>query len=171
LFDALSYRWKLWRCAHVGEGTVVLGRVWIHGAGEVSLGRRVRLNGQDVPIELHARLPGSRIVIGDDVVIEGGSSIEAEESISIGAGTRLGEYVKVMDNHFHPLRGNRHERPKSSAVRVEENVVIGPHAILLPGTHLHPKVRVLPGSVVSRKVPEGMVVGGVPATRRKEGSS
>jgi acetyltransferase-like isoleucine patch superfamily enzyme len=166
----LATRLKLLRCARVGTGTRVYGRVWIHGAGDVTLGARVVLDGRTVPIELHADLPGSRIIIGDDVVIEGGASLEAQESIVVGHRCHLGSFVKVMDNHFHPLRGNRHQRPQSTAVRIEDDVVVEARAILLPGAHLQRACRVCLGAVVSRRVPEGAIVAGVPASRRKEGS-
>ena len=112
-WSSVTTRWKLLRCKSVGAGTRVLGRVWIHGQGEIRLGERVLLDGRTVPIELHARLKGSRIIVGDDVVIEGGTSIEAEDAVRIGQGCQVGAFVKIIDNHFHPLRGNRHQRPDS----------------------------------------------------------
>jgi len=169
-WTSLTSRWKLLRCKSVGKGARVLGRVWIHGEGEIRLGARVILDGRTVPIELHARLPNSRIVVGDDVRIEGGTSIEAEDAVRIGQGCQLGAFVKIIDNHFHPLRGNRHERPSSTSVNLEENVAVEDRAIILPGAWLMRGVRVCQGAVVSRKIPAGVVVSGVPATRRKEGT-
>ena len=39
----LLSRMKLRRCQQVGDAPMVLGRVWIHGPGEVHLGHRVVL--------------------------------------------------------------------------------------------------------------------------------
>ncbi len=169
-WSSVTTRWKLLRCKSVGAGTRVLGRVWIHGQGEIRLGERVLLDGRTVPIELHARLKGSRIIVGDDVVIEGGTSIEAEDAVRIGQGCQVGAFVKIIDNHFHPLRGNRHQRPDSSAVNLEENVTVEARAVILPGSWLMKGVRVCQGTVVSRQIPAGVVASGVPATRKKEGS-
>jgi acetyltransferase-like isoleucine patch superfamily enzyme len=169
--ERLSTHVKLTRCKNVGRGTRVLGRVWIRGQGEVHLGENVVLDGRTVPIELHARLPNSRIIVGDGVHIEGGTSIEAEDCVRIGRGCHLGAYVKIIDNHFHPIRGNRHSRPASSPVNLDENVIVEARAVILPGTWLMPDVRVCQGSVVSRRIPAGTTVSGVPATRRKEGAS
>ena len=167
-------RLKLRGCARVGEGTRVRGRVWIRGKGEIIVGERVVLDGRFVPIELNAHLESSRIVIGDDVVIEGGTSIEADESVEIGKRCHIGRFVKIMDNQFHPLRGNRHRRPKSSAIRIEDDVVIESRAILLPATHIQHGARIGLRSVIGRRIGPGVFVAGIPVVRvraRSEGVS
>lgn len=161
-------RWKLRRCARVGAGTRVYGRVWIRGKGKIILGERVVLDGRLVPIELNAHLEKSQIVIGDDAVIEGGTSIEADDSVVIGDRCHLGRFVKVMDNQFHPIRGNRHQRPRSVAIRVEDDVVIESRAILLPAAHIQRGARIGLRAVIGRRVGPGAVVAGVPAVRVRE---
>lgn len=163
---AIASRQRLRRCASVGPGARALGRIWIHGEGQVVLGARVTLDASHVPIELHAMQPTSRIVIGDDVFIGGGTSIEASEQVTISDRCSLGPFVKVLDNHFHPLRGNRHQRPMSAAVHLEHDVVVEARAIILPGTYLEAGARIGVGTVVSRRVPGGANVSGLPATRR-----
>jgi acetyltransferase-like isoleucine patch superfamily enzyme len=155
-------RLRLWRCARVGAGTRVHGRVHIHGGGRVALGAGVLLDGRAAPIELHAAR-GAAIEIGDGVVIEGGTSIEAQFRVVVGAGARIGPYAKVMDNQFHPVRGDRHQRPASSEVRIGEDAFVGERAIILPGAHLERGARVLAGTVISRRVPAGVAVSGYPA--------
>lgn len=159
--EILVSRLKLRRCRTVGDLPTVLGRVWIHGDGEVYLGSRVVLDGRIAPIELHAHR-GGRIVLHDDVVLEGGTSIEAQESVTIGARSHLGCWCKVLDNHYHPLRGNRHERPASVPLVIEESVTVGHYAILLPGTYLQTGARVMPRTVISRRIPAGATVGKPP---------
>lgn len=157
----LLARLKLRRCRKVGDAPTVLGRVWIHGPGEVVLGHRVVLDGRLAPIELHAMKQG-RIVLEDGVTVEGGASLEAAESITVGTGARLGAFCKVMDNQHHPLRGNRHEAPPSVALVIEAGVTVGSRAILLPGARLGAGCTVAPGTVVSRRIPAGVAVGGSP---------
>jgi acetyltransferase-like isoleucine patch superfamily enzyme len=159
--DSFLSRLKLRRCQAVGEAPTVLGRVWIHGPGEVRLGHRVVLDGRMAPIELHA-MRGGCIVLGDDVAIEGGASLEALQSITVGAGARLGAFCKVMDNQHHPLRGNRHERPPSVPLVIEDGVTVGSRAILLPGAHVQQGATVAPGTVISRRIPPRVTVGGSP---------
>ncbi|MCP3101863.1 acetyltransferase [Myxococcus sp. K15C18031901] len=161
--EGLWARWRLRRCQRIGAAPTVLGRVWIHGDGQVQLGDRVVLDGRLAPIELHAMAADSLIVLGDDVAVEGGASLEALQSIRVGPGARLGAFCKVMDNQHHPLRGNRHERPPSVPLVIEAGVTVGSRAILLPGTQLQKGCSVAPGTVISRRIPAGVTVGGAPA--------
>ena len=48
-------------------------------------------------------------------------------------------------------------------VDIRDNVFIGHQAIIMPGVTIGPDAIVAAGSVVTRDVPPGMVVGGVPA--------
>ena len=48
-------------------------------------------------------------------------------------------------------------------VRIKDNVFIGHSAIIMPNVTIGPNVIVAAGAVVAKDVPEGFVVGGVPA--------
>ncbi len=151
----------LWRCASVGEDVQVLGQVWVHGEGRVRVGNGVVLDGRGAPIELHAE-PGAELVIGDGVHIEPGASLEAQKRVEVGAHACIGRFAKVIDNHFHPLSGDRMKRPASTAVVIEEEVALGERAIVLPGAHLQRGAVIGPGAVVSRRVPAGARFPGSP---------
>jgi acetyltransferase-like isoleucine patch superfamily enzyme len=161
-FSGALVRYRLRGCRVVGEGTQVKGRVWVRGRGIIRLGERVVLDARRAPIELHATHPTSEIVLGDDVVIEGGTSIEAEASIRIGARVHIGEFCRIMDSHFHPLRGDRSKRPPPSAVVVEDDVRMGARSILVAGSHIEHDVVICPGTVVTRRVRAGLMVRGAP---------
>ena len=149
---AILARLKLRRCAHVGRAPRVLGRVWVWGDGRVVLGDRVLLDGRACAIELHA-LSGAEIIIGDDVEIAAGSSLEATGVIAIGARSRLGRFCKIMDNQFHATRGDHHTvAAAAGALHVGCDVEIGPHAVLLPGAVIEDGCSVEPCRVVSRRV-------------------
>jgi amino acid adenylation domain-containing protein len=150
---SIATRYRLRRCAVVGDGVRVQGRVWIWGGGRVMLGARVRLDASRAPIELHAE-QGAEIAIGDDVVIEGGTSLEATRSITIGARSHLGMRCKIMDNHFHTL-DDRNRRPEAKAVVVEEDVELGAGVILLPGAHVGKGAHVERRAVVGRAIDPG----------------
>ena len=157
--DGRVARYKLRACASVGLSPRVRGRLWIHGDGAVTVGDRVFFDAASAPIELYA-WAGASIVIGDDSVIAGGTSIEATRSITLGARTRLGSFCKVMDNHFHPLVGDRHARPAPRPVVVEDDVVMGPRAIVLAGARVERGARVDAGTVIKRSRPDGAPRGG-----------
>lgn len=140
-------------------------RIWLHGGGRLELGDRVAFGVGTAPIELHIAA-GAVLTVGDDVCIDGGVSIEAAKDVRIGARARLGTFSKVMDNHFHSASGCRQERPPSAPVVIEEDVDIGPRAILLPGAQIGCGSRVAAGTVVTRRVPPASFVSGVPAVVR-----
>jgi acetyltransferase-like isoleucine patch superfamily enzyme len=143
----------LWR-ARVADGVELEGVVWTPGTGHLRIGARVRLLGDQAPIELYAHEAGA-IELGEDVVVEAGVSIEATSSVRIGARTRLGAFCKIIDNHFHQAVGDRHARPEPVPIEIGADVVIGPHAILLPGAEIGSGVHVRPRAVVSSRLPCG----------------
>ena len=160
---ASTFWWaRLRRFARRGRGVVVMGRLWIHGSGAVEVGDATRFDGGGLGIELH---PGknARIVIGSRCCLNEGVSIEACELVQLGDGVTIGPWVKILDNHFHPLHGNRLERPPSEPVIIEDDVAIGARAIILPGVRIARGARVAEGAVVSRRVRAGAVVSGNPA--------
>ena len=167
LADVLDWMsaYHLRRRAGVGRDVVVRGGLWIRGPGRIEIGDRVVLDGATAPIELHVG-PGAVIALGDDVYIGGGTSIEAQKAVTIGLRSRVGRFVKIIDNHFHNAAGKRNERPPSVPVVIEDDVELGPRAILLPGAHLGRGTRVVAGSVVTRRVPPFSLVSGVPAILR-----
>src|SRR6476620_8817291 len=94
--------YRLRRQASMRSTPEVRGRLWIHGGGRIELGERVVFDGHVAPIELHIQR-GAVIAIGDDVYVGGGTSIEAQKAVRIGARSRLGTFCKVIDNHFHSV--------------------------------------------------------------------
>jgi acetyltransferase-like isoleucine patch superfamily enzyme len=147
------------RWVETERGLEIRGRVWIPETGRVRIGRGVRLVGIKAPIELRAH-PGAELVIGDGVVIEDGASIEATGSVRIGAGTRIGAFCKIMDNHFHRTVGDRHDRPEPVPVVIGEGAMVGPRCVILPGAEVGPGARLGPASVLSFRLPAGMVLAG-----------
>ncbi len=144
---------------HLPSDARTSGKLWIHGGGRVEVGRRVFLDAARAPIELHA-LPGATIRIGEDSYVGPGTSIEATSSIAIGARCQLGEGCKVMDNHFHPLRGDRHARPAATPVVLEDDAEVGARAILLPGARVGHGSKIAAGTVLRRPIPPGVTLPG-----------
>jgi acetyltransferase-like isoleucine patch superfamily enzyme len=140
---------QLRHCASVGPSATVLGRVWVRGKGRIHVAGGVVLDARSAPIELCAH-GGAEIRIGAGVRIEGGASLEAVSRIEIGAGANLLGFCKIMDNHFHPVGPDRHRRPPSRPVVVEDGAEVGARAILLPGARVAKGAVVPPGAVVSR---------------------
>jgi acetyltransferase-like isoleucine patch superfamily enzyme len=157
-----------WSHAHLASGlasplhaTVVLeGPVALHGTRRVSVGQRLHVYpGQ------HWETQGEGCLqIGDGVVLSRGVHLVAFASVQIGAGTMIGEYASVRDaNHRRgagPLRDSGHE---AAAIVIGRGVWIGRGAAVLAGVHIGDGAVVAANAVVTRNVPAGAVVGGVPA--------
>ena len=137
----------------VPRTALALGRVWIHGEGEVVFDDDVILDARWAPIEIHATR-GARIAIGRGVRIDSGASLEAVASISVGAGATLGAFCKVMDNHFHQIDDD-HRLPPSRPVVIGAGATIGERAILLPGASIANGASVPAGAVITRRFGNG----------------
>ena len=145
----------------------VEGRIWLRGTGRVQIGRGVRLIARGAAIELHAHA-GGEIVIEDGVLIEHGTSIEATQSVRIGARSRIGPFCKIIDNHFHQTQDHRLGRPPSVPVVVGPDAIVGAHAVLLPGAELGQGAAVGPAAVLSFRLPAGCIFPGMSSATRPE---
>ena len=155
-------RWYL-RSATLGERVRVWGRLVVANRGQLVIANRVKLSGTIVPIQL-ATGPRGKLEIGERVSINYGCSIGATELVHIGARSRLGPYVMVVDNSFHHLEPElRHVRPPSAPVILEDDVWLGARVIVLPGVRMGAGSVAAAGSVVTRDVPPRTLVAGSPA--------
>ncbi|MDX6254542.1 MAG: hypothetical protein QOJ11_876 [Frankiales bacterium] len=141
--------------SRIGPGCVVLcapgARITLHG---VTLSRSVTLDAS----------PGAVLDIAADF-IGPGSIIAAKQAVTIGRHSQIGDMVTIRDhNHRHSTGVALGElqfdvRP----VVVGDNVWLGSKATLTAGTTVGADALVAAGAVVTRDVPAGVRVGGVPA--------
>lgn len=111
------------------------------------------------------------ITIGDDFVCSFGATIRAVSApIRIGSKVNVGSFAAVIGaNHGIGSDTSIQEQPQESAeVVIGDDVWIGAGAIILPGVEIGDGAVVAAGSVVTRDVPEMVVVAGVPAEKVKE---
>ena len=121
------------------------------------------------PIELHP-FDGAEIVIGDGCRIGSGASIEATRSVTLGARCRIGEFSKIIDNHHHPVTGDRHlETPEGIPVALEDDVTLDPWAVVLAGAQIGAGARIGAATVIRRRVHARAFVCGHPP--RLQGSA
>ena len=139
------------------------------GVGVVVQGfRHIRL-GRGVGLNRHSSLYAARgrITLGNNVFLGDFSSINANDAeIIIGSNVAIGPMTLIQGANHNcdrldiPIVEQGH-RP--SCVVIEDNVWIAAHCVVLPGVRIHSGAVVAAGAVVSRDVPAGAVVGGVPA--------
>jgi len=118
------------------------------------------------PVVLSTRAANSRIKIGQQFAMSGGT-ICASESIVIGDRVAVGANSIIVDTDFHPLDAARREghpnEGKTVAVTIEDDVFIGANSIILKGVHLGAGCVIGAGSVVAQAVPAGAIAAGNPA--------
>lgn len=137
------------------------GRAWIGGGGRITLGERVRINGDTVRVELVA-WPRGHLSIGEGTCINYGTTISAHQSVYIGRDSMIGQYAIINDNDYHDLE-HRYQTPPSQPVVLEDRVWLGARVIVLPGVRIGHDSVISAGSVVTRDIPAGCIAAGHPA--------
>lgn len=127
----------IWSFANILEG-VTLGKNCVIGSG-VFLGRRVQI-GEGTRIHPGAAVPDNAIV---------------------GAYVFIGANVVLADVVSPNLRDKAQELHRPPVI--EDDVMLGSNAVILPGVIVHRGARVGAGAVVVRDVPPGCTVVGNPA--------
>jgi acetyltransferase-like isoleucine patch superfamily enzyme len=144
----------------VHASVVIESAVDLHGTRRITLGRGLYVYGAQ---HWETQCSGT-LQIGDGVVLSRGVHLVAHAGVSIGEGSMIGEYASVRDaNHRRgagPLRDSGHTR---AAITIGRQVWIGRGAAVLAGVHIGDGAVVAANAVVTRDVPAGAVVGGVPA--------
>jgi acetyltransferase-like isoleucine patch superfamily enzyme len=104
--------------------------------------------------------PGAVIRIGNGTYLNRNTEIVAAASVTIGRDCKIARDVIIMDTDQHPLPdGTLRARP----VSIGDRAWIGARAIVLKGVTIGHDAIVGAGSTVTRDVPAGAVVAGVPA--------
>lgn len=103
----------------------------------------------------------TNIKIGRDTVIGEGAVLDGRDELVIGDHVAIASQVMIY-NAEHDVHSEDF-RPVQNPVIIEDYVFIGPRAIILPGVRVGKGAVVAAGAVVTKDVPPGHVVGGVPA--------
>jgi acetyltransferase-like isoleucine patch superfamily enzyme len=140
---------------------VVQGRVSVYGSGRVRIGENVLLY-PDVHLETQGN---ACIELGDELVISRGTHIVAMAGIKIGEGTLIGEYTSIRDaNHNRePNQPIRDSGYSAKPITIGREVWLGRGVTVLGGVMIGDKATVGANAVVTRDVPAGATVVGIPA--------
>ncbi len=161
LRELATARLHLRAVTRVGARVRTLGRPRLLADGHIEIGDDVVLRSVMVPVELGTSHQG-RLVIGDKVSINYGTSIFAQHAITIGDRVRIGPFVSIADTDFHDAH-DRNKRPAGQPIHIDDDAWIGTRALILKGIRIGKGAIVAAGSVVTRDVAPFQVVAGVPA--------
>ena len=130
----------------------------------ITIGRKVQLY-CGVKLSAWGNECFSEIIIGDNTSIGDRTEIHAGKKVEIGSGCNIAWDVCIMDRDYHKFNNTTEEiRP----VKIGDNVWIGCNSLILKGVTIGNGSVVAAGSVVTKDVPPGVLVGGNPAKILKE---
>jgi acetyltransferase-like isoleucine patch superfamily enzyme len=145
--------------ARIRSGTVIYGDVTV--GDHFQTGHHVLIRADTVI--------GDHVVVGTNTVIEGqvriGSFVKIEANCFIpthctfGDRVFLGPGVTILNDRY-PLRMRDRYQPEGCVL--EDNVTIGGAVVLLPGVRIGSGSFIAAGAVVTKEVPPGRLVVGVP---------
>lgn len=142
----------------LGPGAVVQAGTTIRHPGRVHIGARTSVA---TDVEITTELPDSECRIGADVIIGTGVRLDFSGTLTIGDGVVISENA-VIYTHSHGL--DPKSIPTPTPLVIEPGVWLGSRVVIIEGsTRIGAGAVVASGSVVTREVPPGLVVGGVPA--------
>ncbi len=156
--------WAPWALAGVtscGRGARVAGRPVVENQGTITIGRNFALAARVARGELFAG-PGGVLAIGDDVFVNSGTILSASLRVEIGDGCQLGPYCILLDNDFH-APGRPDADARMAPIVLGRGVWLASRVTVLRGVTIGDGAVVGAGAVVTRDVPAGAIVAGVPA--------
>lgn len=126
-----------------------------------------RIVGKDVPDSFALFPPfttdfGKNIHVGENVFINSGCRFQDQGGIYIGSGALIGHNV-VLATLNHDIAPARRQSMIPGAIHIGDRVWIGSNSTVLAGVTIGRNSIVAAGAVVTKDVPENVIVGGVPA--------
>ena len=162
------------RCVRCGKGLEIQYKPipLIIGNPLIEVGDRVRMSAQ-MTIAAHKNATSPRLVIGNDSGLGYGSQISIGEGVFIGERCHIATGVNISGYDGHPsdLAARRAGLPDEipPPIRIGNDVWIGSGAMIRKGVTIGDEAIVAAHAVVTRDVPPGALVGGVPAKVLRSG--
>lgn len=143
--------------ASLGEGTVIVSPRVLRGVDRISIGGGCSIY-EGVWLQCEE---GGRIAIGDRTYVGHGVHVHSGDPVQIGSGCVLADGVLITSSDH--ARDDRHATGATGPVVIADDVFVGERAIVLGGVSIGAGATVAAAAVVTRDVPAGVVVAGVPA--------
>lgn len=155
--------------ATIGKGPRLGPRIEVElGLHQGKVGRIIIGDGVDIRRDATMNAFGGEITIRDHVHIGPHTVIYGHGGVTIGSDTLLSAHVVVVAAHhtIPPIGGYIREMPdKRLPVNIGKDVLIGASAVVLGGVTIGDGAVVGAGAVVTKDVPPGIIVAGIPARK------
>ncbi|MCP3101862.1 acyltransferase [Myxococcus sp. K15C18031901] len=145
-------RWLFRSVQLRGHNVAAYGPMAVQNDGIIALGDRLTFVGGMMPSSLVCH-PGARLTIGDDTQFNYGVSLEAWESVSVGARCMFASFVRLGDR----------DGQRTAPIVIEDDVWVAHGAIIMPGVRVGARSVVAAGSIVTQDVPPDTLAMGNPA--------
>ena len=155
---ALRARWS--GAASFGPQPLLRGKLCLRFDGPVTIGARFHADGLIMPVSISV-VGGATLSIGDDLYMNGGTSIEVWHDVRIGSNCLFGPFASVIDDDRHEVEPGAilHKGPTI----LGNNVWLGRSAAVMPGVTVGDGSVIGANSVVTRDIPPNSFAAGAPA--------
>ena len=119
------------------------------------------------PVILSALVPGSCIIIHDNVGMSG-TCIVATTKVEIGENSLFGVNTNIYDTDFHCIDSEKRNMEKNileaehSPITIGNNIWIGANSTVLKGCNIGNNSIIGAMSLVNKNIPESVIAAGVP---------
>lgn len=161
-------RWWFWKIitvvifrsafAELGPGSVIVAPRTLRGIDRIRIGSRCAIY---AGAWLQCESDAGSITIGDGANFINAIHIHAADPITIGRNAVFGSFTTVISAEH--TEGDRSGYRGSGPITIGDNVLVGERATILGGVTIGDDATIGAGAVVTRDVPAGSCVGGVPA--------
>lgn len=149
----------------LGEKTYILSHSILRNGNEVKIGNNSGISSYCQIFPREAGFDG-KFILEEGSNIGDNSIIDTTENVFIGKEVALGPYV-IVYTHDHDYKSDRFSAWKGGviqgAVTIEDGAWVGARVTILPGVTIGKRAIIAAGSVVTKNVQPGDIVGGIPA--------
>lgn len=109
---------------------------------------------------------GRHVWIGENAIVDASGGLEIGEHVTIGTGAYIWSHTSVLSSL---LGQNQPGNPwiRRAKTRIGKHSFVGGPSVVNPGITIGERCIILPMSVVTQDVPDGIMVGGSPAAFRR----
>lgn len=153
----ISFLWKF-NFGSTGESIIIQSGSKIRQPKNIELGDNVSIGRK---VNIFSEFNDSKLTIDSNSQINIGVELDFSGGLNIGKDVVISEYSVIM-SHDHGL--DPRSKPVKKNKKIGNNVWIGAHSIVLPQAQVIGNNSIIAaGSIVTKNVPENVIVAGNPA--------